>query len=732
MKIQGAASRRLSCLGSCLWRRFLRLLLQERTLAEDLLHELPLLGARVDGEDADVDPVPAHVGDHVAEPRDLVGKDLEVGDDEDRALLRARVDERRVRLGETGRDARARPEVLPRVGREAAGRAVRVGPEEAEERQKLAAGRPRRQHLVRRVREDDEPGALALPRHLLKRRAERRLVDARREVEHDDARRARGHERRVAHVGAAGGEEREHERGDERERQCDADDRRPPDDAAQLARSRPTGTRAQASPWRSFTSVRIRAVSPVEGDGGDQAATRVSSAEPVRLHDVELGGESLERCTALGAVLAPATTRRARWRARAAVGSGSGSGGGGRRRSRHQRRSNVAGNTSKAAASSRRMRPSVVGRDALRDRRQRRDVAAEGKAVDLRHVLRVDARDRLDRAEPCTVRRSRGFSAPGSVYCTCAGWNRNVRGAAPPGFWIVPSVDGDAGALEAAQPKPVADLVPGRRPRGDATSIASIGSYGSKNVFRLSLDGSSFVRSTTTSTSAVTVSPKRWMGGESDPLADTKLPAGRAGISSSPPPQPAASGDERGAARAALASRPAPRQQSAGRPRRGTRRRRRGARATTTTTGSIASPWNSRTSSRKRVSFSSRRSAASCSRSAASETWPVGGVRERHRRAAHVGEALLPDRVLDDHRHDLEPALERQQPVVAARPLEEVGDDEDERAGRQVSALRNEMVQAAGERVRRAPRTAAPGLRSPSSCGCAADARTARRSPSSR
>ena len=253
MKIQGAASRRLSCLRGCLGRRFLRLLLQERALAEDLLHELPLLGAGVDGEDADVDAVPAHVGDHVAEPRHLVGEDLEVGDDEDRALLRARVDERRVRLGETGRDARPGPEVLPGVGREAAGRAVRVGAEEAKERQELAAGRSRRQHLVRRVREDDEAGALALPRHLLKRRAEGGLVDARREVEHDDARRPRGHERRVAHVRVAGGEERERERGHERERESEADDRRPPDDPAQrhgLGRRERTLKRRHAAPSR--------------------------------------------------------------------------------------------------------------------------------------------------------------------------------------------------------------------------------------------------------------------------------------------------------------------------------------------------------------------------------------------------------------------------------------------------------------------------------------------------
>ena len=248
MKIQGAASRRLSASGAAFGRRFLRLLLQERTLAEDLLHEQPLLGAGIDGEDADVDAVPAHVGDHVAEPRDLVGEDLEVGDDEDRALLRARVHERRVRLGETRRDARPGTEVLPGVGGEAAGRAVRVGTEEAEERQQLAAGRPRRQHLVRRVREDDEARALALSRHLLQRRAESRLVDARREVEHDDARRPRGHERRVAHVRVAGGEERERERSDERERESRRGRSSSAGRPGAAAPSRPTGTRAQASP----------------------------------------------------------------------------------------------------------------------------------------------------------------------------------------------------------------------------------------------------------------------------------------------------------------------------------------------------------------------------------------------------------------------------------------------------------------------------------------------------
>ena len=103
--------------------------------------------ARVDGEDANVDPVAAHVGDHVAEPRHLVGENLQVRDDEDRTLLRAGVDERRVCFGEAGRDSSASAEVLPGIGREAAGGAVRVGTEEAEEGQQLAARRARRQHL---------------------------------------------------------------------------------------------------------------------------------------------------------------------------------------------------------------------------------------------------------------------------------------------------------------------------------------------------------------------------------------------------------------------------------------------------------------------------------------------------------------------------------------------------------------------------------------------------------
>jgi hypothetical protein len=49
---------------------------------------------------------------------------------------------------------------------------------------------------------------------------------------------------------------------------------------------------------------------------------------------------------------------------------------------------------------------------------------------------------------------------------------------------------------------------------------------------------------------------------------------------------------------------------------------------------------------------------------------------------AHVGEALLPYGVLDDHRDDLEAPLECIEPFVPAGRREEVRDDEHERPGR--------------------------------------------------
>ena len=277
-------------------------------------------------------------------------------------------------------------------------------------------------------------------RHLLKRRAECRLVDARREVEHDDARRARGHERRVAHVRVAGGEEREHERSHERERECDADDRRPPRRPGAAARSRPTGMHAQASTCRSFTRVRIRSVSPVEGDGGDQAATRVSSPSPFgsTTSSSEASASSAARRSA--PFSRPATTRRARWRAparsaraparAAAADAARATSGGAMWPATRARRP-------RAAAGSGRERRR---RHALRDRRQRRDVAAEGEAVHLRHVLRVDARDRLDRAEPHRAEEPRILRARICVL-HLGGLEAERARRAPPGFWIVPSVD---------------------------------------------------------------------------------------------------------------------------------------------------------------------------------------------------------------------------------------------------------------------------------------------------
>ena len=74
-------------------------------------------------------------------------------------------------------------------------------------------------------------------------------------------------------------------------------------------------------------------------------------------------------------------------------------------------------------------------------------------------------------------------------------------------------------------------------------------------------------------------------------------------------------------------------------------------------------------------------------------------VDERDGEAGDIGKALLPDRILEDNRDDLEPALERVQPFVAARQREEVRDDEEERAAGQVAALLGEVCEPAGERV---------------------------------
>jgi hypothetical protein len=66
-------------------------------------------------------------------------------------------------------------------------------------------------------------------------------------------------------------------------------------------------------------------------------------------------------------------------------------------------------------------------------------------------------------------------------------------------------------------------------------------------------------------------------------------------------------------------------------------------------------------------------------------------VDERHDDAADVRKALLPRGVLDQDRNDVPTTLERTHPEVAIDSVEEVGEYEDERAGRQVASMVDEV-----------------------------------------
>ncbi len=110
-------------------------------------------------------------------------------------------------------------------------------------------------------------------------------------------------------------------------------------------------------------------------------------------------------------------------------------------------------------------------------------------------------------------------------------------------------------------------------------------------------------------------------------------------------------------------------------------------------------------SSSQRRSFASRSARASRSVSAARTTPEPSGGAYGHDDAAHVREALLPDRILDDDRDDLEAPLERVEPLVARRRSEEVRDDEDECAGGKVTLVLGEMTEAALDACPRARRS---------------------------
>ena len=101
-------------------------------------------------------------------------------------------------------------------------------------------------------------------------------------------------------------------------------------------------------------------------------------------------------------------------------------------------------------------------------------------------------------------------------------------------------------------------------------------------------------------------------------------------------------------------------------------------------------------------------------------------VGERHDDAADVGEALLPDRVADDDGDDLPAALERADPLVARRLLEEVRDDEEEGARRQVAPVLGEVARARARACSPAPRTAGRGRGDRARARSEAGARTCR------
>ena len=131
-----------------------------------------------------------------------------------------------------------------------------------------------------------------------------------------------------------------------------------------------------------------------------------------------------------------------------------------------------------------------------------------------------------------------------------------------------------------------------------------------------------------------------------------------------------------------------------------------GSSALATTTGSSPSARSSATSSVSRSSLAWRRAAASPRREANRARPARGRVGERHDEPLDGREALLPDRVLEDHRHDVPAVRERARPPGRLRRREEVGADEDERAGRQRAADVDELGERVVERAPRRPRTA--------------------------
>ena len=164
----------------------------------------------------------------------------------------------------------------------------------------------------------------------------------------------------------------------------------------------------------------------------------MSVGQAVRLHHVQLRREGVEGRPPLGAVVPPATTPRARSRVRAAW-------------ARARARAAAVGGGAYQRASTRvtaaRARPPQASRSRPKRRGEIRcdsagsgaEAAAEGEAVHLRHVLRVDAGDRLDRSNRHRA-QERGCSHRDRCTAPARAGTGSVRGADPPGFWIVPRV----------------------------------------------------------------------------------------------------------------------------------------------------------------------------------------------------------------------------------------------------------------------------------------------------
>ena len=77
------------------------------------------------------------------------------------------------------------------------------------------------------------------------------------------------------------------------------------------------------------------------------------------------------------------------------------------------------------------------------------------------------------------------------------------------------------------------------------------------------------------------------------------------------------------------------------------------------------------------------------------------GIGERDNGPVHVGKALFPGRVLDDHRDDVPAERPKPHPLGGADRREEVGEDEDEAPGRQDVAVPEQCLEPELERARR-------------------------------